>query len=312
MRGFFGKIPGHGDFVDRGLSAGFKARWDEWLQQGLASSKAVIGQDWLNIYLTSPVWRFVLGEGVCGSKGWAGVMVPSVDRVGRYFPLTIAAATEPGVVPLQVVTAASEWFEEIENIALEALDDDAVDSAMLARRIEEVGAVPLGPAALAAQAGGRADGAAAALAMPLAYGTSPGQGLLVLCHRLLEVRFGPAYSVWWTSGSDLVHAGLLACANLPAPESYAALLTDDCSPPGWQRLPGYGPGAESSSPVDAPEALDQRSAGAAAAPEAAPAPEEADDPGPPAGGDVADRVSSDSILADLDSLDSSKDEDDGR
>ena len=47
LRGFFGKIPSHGDFIDRGLAAGFKDKLDEWLQQGLASSKAVIGDDWL-------------------------------------------------------------------------------------------------------------------------------------------------------------------------------------------------------------------------------------------------------------------------
>lgn len=238
MRGFFGKIPTHGDFVDRGLAAGFKSRWDEWLQHALAASKAIVGQDWLDVYLTSPVWRFVLGEGVCGSRGWTGVIVPSVDRVGRYFPLTIAAATPSGVLPLQVITAAGAWFEAVEALALRSLEDESIDADALTAMIEQLGD-PLGTPLLVAEPGERGEGAGGALAMPLTYGTSPGQGVLALCHRMLETRFGPGYSAWWTSGSDLVHPGLVTCAGLPAPESYAGLLTDRCAPPGWQRLPGY-------------------------------------------------------------------------
>ena len=30
-----------------------------------------------------PIWRFVLLPGLIGSNGWAGVLMPSVDRVGR-------------------------------------------------------------------------------------------------------------------------------------------------------------------------------------------------------------------------------------
>jgi type VI secretion system protein ImpM len=42
------------------------------------------------VYLTFPVWRFLLPVGVLGSTAWTGVLMPSVDRVGRYFPLTLA------------------------------------------------------------------------------------------------------------------------------------------------------------------------------------------------------------------------------
>ena len=111
MTGFFGKIPGHGDFIDRGLSAGFKETWDNWLQHGLASSKAVIGENWLDTYLTSPVWRFVLCTGVCGSDPWAGIIIPSVDRVGRYFPLTIATSLPSDIVPFRGDTTPYVGFE---------------------------------------------------------------------------------------------------------------------------------------------------------------------------------------------------------
>ena len=46
--------------------------------------------DWLDGYLASPSWRFLLMPGVMDGQPWAGVLMPSVDRVGRYYPLTIA------------------------------------------------------------------------------------------------------------------------------------------------------------------------------------------------------------------------------
>ena len=94
--GFFGKLPALGDFVERALPAEFVTPWDAWLQRAIAASRASLGEQWLDIYLTSPLWRFVLGAGPCGARAWAGVMMPSVDRVGRYFPLTVAAPLPAG------------------------------------------------------------------------------------------------------------------------------------------------------------------------------------------------------------------------
>jgi len=90
--GFYGKVPGLGDFVSRRLPQAFIDPWDVWLQAAIASSRQQLGEQWLDIYLTSPLWRYALSPGSCGARGWAGVLMPSVDRVGRYFPLTIAVA----------------------------------------------------------------------------------------------------------------------------------------------------------------------------------------------------------------------------
>ena len=88
--GFYGKVPTRGDFVSRRLPWTFVDPWDRWLQGGLACSRDQLGDAWLEVYLTSPVWRFALTPGVCGDAGWIGIVLPSVDRVGRYFPLTVA------------------------------------------------------------------------------------------------------------------------------------------------------------------------------------------------------------------------------
>ena len=88
--GFYGKLPMVGDFVSRRLPNDFISSWDSWLQSAIAASREELGDDWLKNYLTSPIWRFLLSPGLCGNQAVAGIMMPSVDRVGRYYPLTVA------------------------------------------------------------------------------------------------------------------------------------------------------------------------------------------------------------------------------
>lgn len=131
--GVFGKLPAHGDFVQRNLPAGFINVWDEWLQYFVSGTKEQLTDDWLDIYLTSPLWRFVLSEGVIDGNNWAGIMIPSVDRVGRYYPFSIVKKLPESVNPFEFIQQQSSWFADIEALALDALDgeillDDLVDT----------------------------------------------------------------------------------------------------------------------------------------------------------------------------------------
>lgn len=51
-------------------------------------------------------------------------MMPSVDKVGRHFPLTIAVALDPQPEILATVFAAQNWFAAIELVALSSLNMD--------------------------------------------------------------------------------------------------------------------------------------------------------------------------------------------
>src|SRR5687768_5716067 len=125
--GLYGKLPSHGDFLRRRASDAFVSVWDEWLQQSMAASQAALGQQWLDVYLTSPVWRFACDVGVCGARGYAGVMAPSVDRVGRYFPLTLVWEMPEGVQSLAVARRADNWFDQVERLLLETMAEEHVD-----------------------------------------------------------------------------------------------------------------------------------------------------------------------------------------
>ncbi len=88
--GFFGKIPALGDFVTRDLARQSINSLDDWLQHGLAALQHS-RHDWLENYLVAPVWQFCLPAGTWGASACCGLLMPSVDRVGRYFPLVVCA-----------------------------------------------------------------------------------------------------------------------------------------------------------------------------------------------------------------------------
>src|SRR5262245_12944941 len=125
--GFYGKLPSHGDFLRRRVSDAFVGVWDGWLQECIAASRASLAERWLDVYLTSPAWRFSAAAGACGPAPVVGVIAPSVDKVGRYFPLTVVAQLPPDA---NVVTAAMKsgaFFNKIEQLVIETLASDAVD-----------------------------------------------------------------------------------------------------------------------------------------------------------------------------------------
>lgn len=121
--GAFGKMPSVGDFFRFGVPPGFVSAWDGWIQHGLLDAQAVLGDDWDDHYMSAPIWRFCLSPGLAGPQKVIGVLMPSVDRVGRRFPLTLMAALQtPG--PAQLDHFSEEaLFARLEDMALDALDD---------------------------------------------------------------------------------------------------------------------------------------------------------------------------------------------
>jgi len=115
LPGWFGKLPGLGDFAHRRLSASFRDSWDQWLQDGLAGLRARHAQEWTTRYLESPLWCFALGAGTVDPRAWIGVLMPSVDGVGRYFPLMLAQ-------PFEGELDAADWWTRAAAAALQALD----------------------------------------------------------------------------------------------------------------------------------------------------------------------------------------------
>ena len=122
--GAFGKISGLGDFLRLNLPGDFVRVWDEWMQAGLLAARDALGEAWNDCYLSAPIWRFSLPGGVLGRQGVTGVLMASVDRVGRQYPLTVAALCPAGNTVLRHF-ASETLLTRVEDIALATLEDHA-------------------------------------------------------------------------------------------------------------------------------------------------------------------------------------------
>ncbi|MCB1956981.1 MAG: type VI secretion system-associated protein TagF [Rhodocyclaceae bacterium] len=218
--GWYGKLPATGDFVSRRLSPEFVTAWDAFLGDAIAGSKALLGEAWLEHYLASPIWQFVAFPPVCGAGAWVGLMMPSVDRVGRYFPLTICSrlATVPDT--LEEADALLDWLSTLEGAALGALNPEAtIDDfeAALLRQAE------LSPLPSERTAGARPEGRLPAE-----------QGLFMLHEGpemsawLARAFAAPAafsgHSLWWSFAVDGDRIPAAVVHGLPGSQSYARMI----------------------------------------------------------------------------------------
>lgn len=228
--GFFGKLPSHGDFIERRVASAFRETWDEWLQRCIAQSQRELGRRWLDCYLTSPMWRFFLSDGVAGSASYAGILLPSVDRVGRYFPLTVVAALPVELAALPFAEAAAGWFGEVERLCAGALEDPnfeltEFDRAMAATSQRLAG---LDQLRIPANFPGRATQWRWPVRCVDDLAATVGTALMTTAQTALRPM-----TMWWTEGSDLVHPSVLVVRALPRPESFADLLAGTWDPGQW-------------------------------------------------------------------------------
>jgi len=205
--GFYGKLASRGDFVQRGLPQPFVQAWDSWLAAGLLASQQQLGEQWLQAYLVSPLWRFALAPGVCGPQAVVGVLMPSIDRVGRYFPLTVAQVLAPEQSLADIVCGPDDWFEQTEALLLDTLEPDArfevFEAAVQGYVASAPGILPVQTfAGLQRLAATRPDTRALALAACACEGAS----------------------LWWGRGSERIAAGLMRCSGLPPSIEFGRFL----------------------------------------------------------------------------------------
>jgi type VI secretion system protein ImpM len=228
--GFFGKLPSHGDFIERRVGESFHQVWDDWLQRSIDRSHNELGGKWLDCYLTSPIWRFFLSDGVAGAAAYAGILLPSVDKVGRYFPLTVVVELPPGTPALQFAQAASRWFTEVEHLCADALQDaafnfDTFDAALAgsSERLNGTDQLPSPPPF---------PGISTQWHWPLRSVEDVTAPLAVPFISMAQASLRPM-TMWWTEGSELVHPSVLLASSLPRPESFADLLAGTWAAGRW-------------------------------------------------------------------------------
>jgi type VI secretion system ImpM family protein len=240
--GFFGKLPSHGDFIERRVGGAFRDLWDDWMQRCMVESQRELGGRWLDCYLTSPMWRFFLCDGVVGTASYAGVLLPSVDRVGRYFPLTVVVELPVELPALEFARIANDWFGEIEQLCADALqnpdfDLGDFDAALAASAAKLAGVDQLSPV--------RAfPGTCAQWHWPAESVTDFSGAMTGPLLGIAQGALRPM-AMWWTDGSELVQPSVLLTRSLPRPDSFGALLAGTWADGRWDGevapVPEVGP-----------------------------------------------------------------------
>jgi len=236
--GFCGKLPSRADFVIRGLPLAYVEPWHSWLAELLAATRDALGGDWLDAYLYGPIWRFALPPGLVGPSVATGTLMPSVDSVGRYFPLTIALASPAAEALSGPLLAGQSWFAAIEALSLAALEDE-IGLDELGERLAGL-AIPPGEAR-------RVEKARTSLSSP---------GVVLPFDPEKELADSPFASeavahlaagntLWWSQGTDRIPPSLILAIGLPTPRSFAAMLSGRWTEFGWrdETSPGLAAGA---------------------------------------------------------------------
>lgn len=85
--GFFGKLPGVGDFVARGWSAELCAALDRLLQSAMGAAYAETAAHLIEGQ--AKAIALCVRPGVIAESGLSAILAPSEDRVGRFFPICV-------------------------------------------------------------------------------------------------------------------------------------------------------------------------------------------------------------------------------
>lgn len=239
--GLYGKLPALGDFVARGLPPAVVQRWDGWLSPALQAARDSLGTAFLEPYLNGPIWRFLLGPGVCGDQSWAGIMAPSTDKVGRCFPLTLLVTVPQRAALSRLARDWRNGYGRLEALALSLLDGSGTldDTLAALKAIEDADDWPAPAettwAAFADASDGEASWRLAAI---------PGRGIetAFLTHGLdiaLDASSPPA-SLWWHRPTTARTAAAILCRPLPPRLGFVAFVDGAWGDHAWPRLSGAG------------------------------------------------------------------------
>ena len=213
--GLYGKLPAKRDFIAVAVPKAFLTAFEPWMQGGLSASRAALGGGWQDAYLRAPIWRFWLGADLCG-EAVLGALMPSVDGIGRYFPLTLVARG-PEPLPPPEQAPYEDWFAAAEAFLLGTLTREDAFEAVAA----EVAAMPEPSASLPA-AGDAVRLRDGTLVAPAADGFP---AALARLRPLDHARLHAGMCYWWTAGGEGFAPRVVACRLLPDPYAFAGMLT---------------------------------------------------------------------------------------
>jgi type VI secretion system protein ImpM len=216
--GLFGKLPAKRDFLALHAPRRFLDVWEPWMQAGISASRQELGPAWQQAFLHAPIWRFWLGADLAGTA-IIGAFMPSLDGVGRYYPLTVFACSDANaLLPPPEFDTQDAWFEAAEDFLLSTLTPDIPYEQTIAA----LDALPP-PASAAPPADASMQAIDGACAMAAAG--RPFTELFASLRRADHLHAYAASTFWWTIGGEGYEPLALHSLRMPGPSVFAAMLT---------------------------------------------------------------------------------------
>ena len=220
---WYGKLSSLGDFAQRRMPAELFSAFDTWLSTAMRDGREQLGERWLDIYLTAPVLRFAWAPGVIDSRWWFGVLMPSCDSVGRYFPLVIAQPRARAPEDRIALDHLELWYEHLAHAALHTLGDDdggSLDALEAALNEAPPWPTPGRQATVTSRETRHGDH------LGLAPAATLNQWLHGMALRDMNRRLAGC-TVWWRVTEDRVGDSVDILSGLPDGADFAALLSGD-------------------------------------------------------------------------------------
>jgi type VI secretion system protein ImpM len=219
----YGKLPTKRDFIALGAPREVLNTFEPWLQSAIAASRTTLAENWQNAFLNAPIWRFWLGAELCGHST-LGAFMPSLDGVGRYFPLTLFARADPGAaIPPPEFNPQDDWFQKTENFLLATLHHDTAfdtilaDLANLKTPVQEA----------------KTTGPHITIQPDITFATAPQHNFADVFQSIRTHDYDKIYaatSFWWTLGGDGFPPMALCASGMPDPFLFAAMLSGQFAP----------------------------------------------------------------------------------
>lgn len=220
--GWYGKLSSHGDFAMRRLPEAWVRTIDAWLCEAVSASRDQLGARWQSLYLNAPVWRFAFAPGVLDTQWWFGVLMPSCDNVGRYFPLVVAQSRAQPPDDRIGLDHLDAWWGQVAWAALSTLSEGSSVEAFEA----ELQAAPPWPGSLARKRPAPPEAGAGWLRQRTPADVSLSELALAQAAQGLQDRLARA-SFWWSLGSSGLEGSYTVAIGLPPPESFTRMLEGD-------------------------------------------------------------------------------------
>ena len=219
---WYGKVASLGDFVQRRVPPECLRTLDAWLSTVMRDARDQLGERWLDVYLTAPLLRFAWAPDVIDSRWWFGLLMPSCDSVGRYFPLVIVQPRPRAPEDRIALDHLELWYEHLAHAAMQTLNEGADSLETLETSLRDAPPWPTPGRAPVVTTRDTLHGDR----LGVAPAASLQQWLHGLATRDLHRRFAGC-TIWWRvtespSGDsvDIVH-------GLPDGAGFAALLSGE-------------------------------------------------------------------------------------